>query len=684
MIVGSPSNRAPKRMLAIAMVLVFGTVAPSVRAEKAALVFKWAKVTGAVAYVIDISLNRSFSKVVTSQRVSVTSFRLTKHAGAGYWWRVRAIDRDGRFGPYSAPRYAVRQASAPDLLSPSNGKRFTAKGVGTTVQLRWAAHDLLGRYTLEVARDATFKDRVLQRTVRGRPKAAFTATRPGTYYWRVGGVTQTGRAIVPGQTRRFIVAAASPVQLSPRDGARYAVHSGSMVRVPLKFSAVGVSKFLVEVSSDGAGTETLSAEASATAAGAVQTRVTYRVTRPGEFQWRVKGVSPATGWSPRRSFRVGRRTTELAIVTPKAEQVITLQHVGAPKLAATWKAPSRWQRFEVEVTDEGTGERRVYPTTEHHISMSLEGPAWDSAGIRSLRVRGHAGKAKRTAWSPPVSVNVQLPPVLSAPLAMVDGIEAAARWTALPGASGYQAQGCSGQACEPTAPIRKIRPGLTPSAAKGLSLKAVATETSLRWHRLRGVDRWGRPGAWSSTLQVQRGAVDPGSADEPTLSHKLEVGLGVGVLYNFGGMVSPEPRLEVAYWPPVLDQRLGVSISVGYSTASRDLASTDHGVKLSATVHTIPVAVSVATRFGWSPVDLVLGGGLIVTPVQASVDGLGSTRETSSVQWGGGIFAGIEGRLGPGRLFLEVGYARSTATEGLVVVDPSGFTSTIGYRLEVF
>ena len=78
---------------------------------------------------------------------------MAEHSGAGYWWRVRSVDPDGRLGPFSVPRYVSRRAPSPDPVRPPGGATIGIGASPPSVTLEWRGSPMLTKYVVEVARD---------------------------------------------------------------------------------------------------------------------------------------------------------------------------------------------------------------------------------------------------------------------------------------------------------------------------------------------------------------------------------------------------------------------------------------------------------------------------------------------------------------------------------------------------
>jgi hypothetical protein len=69
------------------------------------ILFQWTEVTGAAAYIFQIR-NRATDagQALVNERVTEPRFTASSLPAGALWWRVRAVDSSGAFGPWSLPR----------------------------------------------------------------------------------------------------------------------------------------------------------------------------------------------------------------------------------------------------------------------------------------------------------------------------------------------------------------------------------------------------------------------------------------------------------------------------------------------------------------------------------------------------------------------------------------------------
>lgn len=94
--------RASQALLAAALC---AGAAHAARGEEAAerVVLRWQSVPGAAGYDLQVALDAGFGSRELDLRVELAGYRMAA-SGVRRYWRVRAVDADGRAGPWSASK----------------------------------------------------------------------------------------------------------------------------------------------------------------------------------------------------------------------------------------------------------------------------------------------------------------------------------------------------------------------------------------------------------------------------------------------------------------------------------------------------------------------------------------------------------------------------------------------------
>lgn len=90
-------TRATLFVLPVLLVLV------PLTADASPLTLRWESIPGAASYEVEIASDEAFTAIVSREKTSATRFRWTPPAEGPFWWRVRALDVDGKPGEFSEP-----------------------------------------------------------------------------------------------------------------------------------------------------------------------------------------------------------------------------------------------------------------------------------------------------------------------------------------------------------------------------------------------------------------------------------------------------------------------------------------------------------------------------------------------------------------------------------------------------
>jgi hypothetical protein len=154
------------------------------------LTLSWSASTGATAYSVIVASDQAFSQVVaTGVGLTETSFVVPDGAvenGREYWWRVIASNPAGSalVQPTLAKFTTLGAPGAFTLASPAN----SGTQVLIPTPLTWTPSQFASSYKVEVATDANFNNRVVNRAGVLTPVLVLTSSeiQPGTtYWWRV-------------------------------------------------------------------------------------------------------------------------------------------------------------------------------------------------------------------------------------------------------------------------------------------------------------------------------------------------------------------------------------------------------------------------------------------------------------------------------------------------------------------
>lgn len=160
---------------------------------------------------------------------------------------------------------------------------------------------------------------------------------------------------------------------------------------------------------------------------------------------------------------------------------------------------------------------------------------------------------------------------------------------------------------------------------------------------------------------------------------RFELGVRGGFAHSLGDQLGPRAGVEA--WLPfhVGSQTLGVGLQASWTFAEQVLTDDGGAVVSRSQAHLFPVAL----RVGWEAVSagrfhLLLGAGGVLAFARMSTTLTGTTAEAVGGGPQGFVAAGL--RLGPGRLFLEVGYGYVPVQSPSFRAQAGGLTVDLGWR----
>jgi hypothetical protein len=172
--------------------------------------FSWGAVAGADRYEFQLAADAGMNSPVLGRGEDQFTTRNTRATvkktvpNGTYWWRVRAIAKDGVPSAWTPPRAVVKSwTSAPGLQSPAQG----AIMVHPThpLVLRWAPVPRAAKYIVSIGTDPTLGTIVNPKDETSGTVYAPRATLlpPGTYYWGVTPIDAQGHRGAPSPVQSF-------------------------------------------------------------------------------------------------------------------------------------------------------------------------------------------------------------------------------------------------------------------------------------------------------------------------------------------------------------------------------------------------------------------------------------------------------------------------------------------------
>ena len=388
----------------------------------------WSAVRGAAAYEYEISGDARFRSIALGRgrgkgnaQIHNLAASLEKQVSDGtYYWRVRAVTRKDRTGPWSRVRRIVKHWTQTPSLTGGNG--VTVNWPSNPLVLRWTSVPYAFKYIVKIATDDHFANLVLGTATKpvytqGINFALPSSLAPGQrYYWAITPVDAEGHRGAQSGVGTFVwqwptSTPTSVADLNPSFGA---------FDDPLfSWSAVpGAARYEVEVNASESFPPGSKWCCSGTTTGTSLAPLT--VLANNHYYWRVRALDArgnAGVWNVGQPFdKTFDPTTPKPECNPLAACSIarlTVRSVGGQPLGGvpatdtpivTWDPVPGASRYEVEIgVYEGglgcdwslatKGFSATEPTTTYHAFTATN--AWTPLAVN---LAGHQGP---TAWPKP-------------------------------------------------------------------------------------------------------------------------------------------------------------------------------------------------------------------------------------------------------------------------------------------
>lgn len=344
---------------------------PAGGSKPASIVLRWEAIGGAAKYQVDIAQDLQFAQGNSSMEVATNALRWQPPAFADYFWRVRAVDAEGRLGDVSDTRSIVLVGKPAEL---SGGEGTVVYGQSLPeVTLRWQGRGPSSEVWVEVARDAAMAQGLRSEPVQDANHWSFRASAPGPYYWRVAQRLEGGRRGPVSPVRKFTVRPAAPEGLEPNASGKNAQNPNDLLTLHWSLRAA-VDGYEVELSPDRSFKKPQLIAAKKNAAS-------LPPQAPGTTFWRVRCRAPTSDWSAVASWTVAALAPATPVVSappPAAPPPVVVATPVAPLPLDPWASP-------------GADWARVYAGLAAAFYVNF-------GGVPAPRVHAEAGW--RTPWGP--------------------------------------------------------------------------------------------------------------------------------------------------------------------------------------------------------------------------------------------------------------------------------------------
>ncbi len=220
-------------------------------------------------------------------------------------------------------------------------------------------------------------------------------------------------------------------------------------------------------------------------------------------------------------------------------------------------------------------------------------------------------------------------------------------------------------------------PGSAPAAARSLSASLPDRPESVRKALVEVAPTRGTAAQGPSSQAVE-GASRGGRL-------RLNLGVGIGLMHNLGKLFSPRLSTELCLDYPLPVGRIGLRLLASFAWASQRIASEQAGVpEAESRVLLVPFGGGVVYRVPSLWLSPFAFAGLLAQLVRTSIRA-DYLPERLRHDWALAFLgvAGLEPRLGPGRIFLQTGYQWSRLADPELVLLGGGIVVEGGYRFEL-
>lgn len=260
--------------------------------------FKWQPVKNAKKYLVQISAKSDFTKVISQETLSGTSFDWKEVVPGVFFWRVAAVsDKQEKF---SEPGQFTVWLPAPKI---KNKYKFEGGLEGDTHALSWAPVPLAEKYLVQFGPKRQLAE-ADQHILDG---SKFTLpSKPGQYFVRVAAANDRGEAAsqfsnVSPVSVEAVPLLDSPVLKLPKLGATAVVRSGRLSITFLWDKVAKADSYVLELASDEEFTQIIDR-----INAKEPTHVVKKLEVSGKVFWRVRadGKEGSSAWSETSHFEV--------------------------------------------------------------------------------------------------------------------------------------------------------------------------------------------------------------------------------------------------------------------------------------------------------------------------------------------------------------------------------------------
>lgn len=161
---------------------------------------KWASVSKAEEYLVEIARDKSFKTILLSQKTRDTSLVWKKTSPGKFYWRAKAISRSAREGLYTQSQELKISVQPPQNLTPSKMVEEVPDAklllmAPPPIRLKWNPTLYTNSYEVEYSQSNSFAESKKVLTQQSEINAQIQTA--GALYWRVRSLDKSGAPVSP-------------------------------------------------------------------------------------------------------------------------------------------------------------------------------------------------------------------------------------------------------------------------------------------------------------------------------------------------------------------------------------------------------------------------------------------------------------------------------------------------------
>lgn len=163
-------------------------------------VITWSLVEGAQHYMLQISKNRNFSKLLVDKKLRKNYFSWNDTELGTFYWRVRALSKNYKTGSFSPTQTLTIALDPPisltqTLIIDEVPEATLLKAPPPPLKLKWNPTIYTDSYEVEFSESSDFKNPY--RFISEGSERTVTVDKPGIFYWRIRGLNRFQEPLSP-------------------------------------------------------------------------------------------------------------------------------------------------------------------------------------------------------------------------------------------------------------------------------------------------------------------------------------------------------------------------------------------------------------------------------------------------------------------------------------------------------